>query len=216
MTVSETRVLIADEHAATRGGIRVVLEDEGFTICGEVTDARAAIETAVRERPDIALLEVEIPGSGIAAAEAIATQVPETAVVMLTASTADADLFDALRAGAAGYLLKGTDPARLSHALRGVLAGEAAIPRTLVARIITEFGERTRRRLALARRGIELTPREWEVLELLREGLTTGRMAERLFVSPVTVRRHVSSLLHKLEAPDRETAVRMLDHEPAP
>jgi len=201
---------------ATRAGIRVVLEDEGFTICGEVTDARAAIETAVRERPDIALLEVEIPGSGIAAAEAIATQVPETAVVMLTASTADADLFDALRAGAAGYLLKGTDSARLSHALRGVLAGEAAIPRTLVARIITEFGERTRRRLALARRGIELTPREWEVLELLREGLTTGRMAERLFVSPVTVRRHVSSLLHKLEAPDRETAVRMLDHEPAP
>lgn len=216
MTVSETRVLSAAEHAATRDGIRVVLEDEGFTVCSEVTDARAAIETAVRERPDIALLEVEIPGSGIAAAEAIATQVPETAVVMLTASTADADLFDALRAGAAGYLLKGTDPARLSHALRGVLAGEAAIPRTLVARIIVEFGERTRRRLALARRGIELTPREWEVLEVLREGLTTGRMAERLFVSPVTVRRHVSSLLRKLEAPDRETAVRMLDHEPAP
>ena len=211
MTTSRPRVLIADEHVATRAGIRGVLEDEGFTICSEVSDARMAIETALRERPDLALLDVNIPGSGIAAAEAIASRVPETAVVMLTASTTDADLFDALKAGAAGYLLKGTDPARLAHALRGVLAGEAAIPRTLVTRIIAEFGERTRRRLVMERRGIELTPREWDVLELLREGRTTGGMAERLFVSPVTVRRHVSTLLHKLDAPDRETAVRMLD-----
>lgn len=215
MTASQTRVLIADEQAATRAGIRAVLEDEGFTICSEATNAQGAVESAVRERPHIALLDVDIPGSGIAAAEQIATRVPETAVVMLTASTVDADLFDSLRAGAAGYLLKGTDPARLSHALRGVLAGEAAIPRTLVTRIIAEFGERTQRRLELTRRGIELTPREWEVLELLREGLTTGRMAERLFVSPVTVRRHVSTLLRKLEAPDREAAVRMLDDQVA-
>lgn len=215
MTASQTRVLIADEQAATRAGIRAVLEDEGFTICSEATNAQGAVETAVRERPHIALLDVDIPGSGIAAAEQIAARVPETAVVMLTASTVDADLFDSLRAGAAGYLLKGTDPARLSHALRGVLAGEAAIPRTLVTRIIAEFGERTQRRLELTRRGIELTPREWEVLELLREGLTTGRMAERLFVSPVTVRRHVSTLLRKLEAPDREAAVRMLDDQVA-
>jgi len=215
VTASQTRVLIADEQAATRAGIRAVLEDEGFTICSEATNAQGAVETAVRERPHIALLDVDIPGSGIAAAEQIATRVPETAVVMLTASTVDADLFDSLRAGAAGYLLKGTDPARLSHALRGVLAGEAAIPRTLVTRIIAEFGERTQRRLELTRRGIELTPREWEVLELLREGLTTGRMAERLFVSPVTVRRHVSTLLRKLEAPDREAAVRMLDDQVA-
>jgi len=215
VTASQTRVLIADEQAATRAGIRAVLEDEGFTICSEATNAQGAVESAVRERPHIALLDVDIPGSGIAAAEQIATRVPETAVVMLTASTVDADLFDSLRAGAAGYLLKGTDPARLSHALRGVLAGEAAIPRTLVTRIIAEFGERTQRRLELTRRGIELTPREWEVLELLREGLTTGRMAERLFVSPVTVRRHVSTLLRKLEAPDREAAVRMLDDQVA-
>lgn len=215
MTASQTRVLIADEQAATRAGIRAVLEDEGFTICSEAMNAQGAVETAVRERPHIALLDVDIPGSGIAAAEQIATRVPETAVVMLTASTVDADLFDSIRAGAAGYLLKGTDPARLSHALRGVLAGEAAIPRTLVTRIIAEFGERTQRRLELAWRGIELTPREWEVLELLREGLTTGRMAERLFVSPVTVRRHVSTLLRKLEAPDREAAVRMLDDQVA-
>jgi DNA-binding NarL/FixJ family response regulator len=215
VTASQTRVLIADEQAATRAGIRAVLEDEGFTICSEAMNAQGAVETAVRERPHIALLDVDIPGSGIAAAEQIATRVPETAVVMLTASTVDADLFDSLRAGAAGYLLKGTDPARLSHALRGVLAGEAAIPRTLVTRIIAEFGERTQRRLELAWRGIELTPREWEVLELLREGLTTGRMAERLFVSPVTVRRHVSTLLRKLEAPDREAAVRMLDDQVA-
>ncbi|MEJ7715444.1 MAG: response regulator transcription factor [Thermoleophilaceae bacterium] len=157
--------MIADEHAATRAGIRTVLEDAGFDICGEVTDAQAAVQTAARERPELALLDVDIPGSGIAAAEAITARVPETSVVMLTASTADADLFDALRAGAVGYLLKGTDSARLVHALRGVLAGEAAIPRTLVTRIVSEFGGRTRRHLTLARRGIELTPREGEVLE---------------------------------------------------
>jgi DNA-binding NarL/FixJ family response regulator len=187
-----------------------VLEAEGFTICSEATDAQSAIESASSERPDLALVDVELPGGAIAAAKAIAARVPETFVVMLNASTADRDLFDALRAGAVGYLLKGTDPAHLSLALRGVLAGEAAIPRALIPRIIGEFGERNRRQLALARRGVELTPREWEVLELLCDGLTTGQIAERLLLSSVTVRRHVSTLLRKSNAPDRRAAIRML------
>jgi DNA-binding NarL/FixJ family response regulator len=211
----EPRVLIGDEQAATRAGVRASLEGEGFLICSEVRDAQSAIATAIRERPDIALLDVDLPGSGIAAAKGIAGRVPETSVVMLTASADDGDLFDALRAGAAGYLLKDTDPARLSHALHGVLGGEAAIPRTLVTRIIAEFGERSQRRLTLARRGIDLTPREWEALEMLRSGLGTDQMAERMFLSPVTVRRHVSTLLRKLGARDRASAVGMLDEERA-
>jgi DNA-binding NarL/FixJ family response regulator len=106
--------------------------------------------------------------------------------------------------------LKDTDPERLPNALRGVLAGEAALPRDLVARLIDEFRDRGRRRLPLvAGRGVELTSREWEVLDLLAEELTTAEVAQRLFVSPVTVRRHISSIVEKLGAPDRAAAVRL-------
>jgi len=128
---------------------------------------------------------------------------------MLTVSRNDRDLFDSLRAGAAGYLLKDTDPARLPDALRGVMAGEAAVPRGLVARLIDEFRTRgTRRRLPLVgSRGVELTSREWEVLDQLAAGLTTAQIADRLRVSPVTVRRHISAILEKLAVPDRAGAV---------
>jgi DNA-binding NarL/FixJ family response regulator len=207
------RVLIADDHAPTRLGVRQSLEDGGFEVVAEVSDAAAAVRAAERERPDACVLDVHMPGSGINAAREIAQQLPEAAVVMLTVSRNDEDLFEALRAGAAGYLLKDTDPARLPHALHGVLAGEAALPRSLVTRLIDEYrGPGGRRRLPLrGRRGVELTSREWQVIELLRDGLSTAQIAERLSVSPVTVRRHVSSLLGKLDAPDRDAAVRMLD-----
>jgi DNA-binding NarL/FixJ family response regulator len=207
------RVLIADDHAPTRLGVRQSLEDGGFEVVAEVSDAAAAVRAAERERPDACVLDVHMPGSGIKAAREIAQQLPEAAVVMLTVSRNDEDLFEALRAGAAGYLLKDTDPARLPHALHGVLAGEAALPRSLVTRLIDEYrGPGRRRRLPLrGRRGVELTSREWQVIELLRDGLSTAQIAERLSLSPVTVRRHVSSLLGKLDAPDRDAAVRMLD-----
>jgi DNA-binding NarL/FixJ family response regulator len=207
------RVLIADDHAPTRLGVRQSLEAGGFEVVAEVSDAAAAVRAAERERPDACVLDVHMPGSGIKAAREIAQQLPEAAVVMLTVSRNDEDLFEALRAGAAGYLLKDTDPARLPHALHGVLAGEAALPRSLVTRLIDEYrGPGRRRRLPLrGRRGVELTSREWQVIELLRDGLSTAQIAERLSLSPVTVRRHVSSLLGKLDAPDRDAAVRMLD-----
>jgi DNA-binding NarL/FixJ family response regulator len=171
------------------------------------------VEAALREKPDIALLDVNMPGSGIKAAEAIVRALPETVVVMLTVSRDDDDLFAALRAGASGYLLKDTDPGRLPFALRGVLQGEAALPRGLVARLIEEFRTRgKRRRLPLMRqRGVELTEREWEVLELLHDGCSTADIADRLSISPVTVRRHVSEILKKLRVTSREEAVRLMD-----
>jgi DNA-binding NarL/FixJ family response regulator len=173
------------------------------------------VALAERERPDLCLLDVHMPGSGIRAASEIVERVPETAVVMLTVSRNDDDLFDALRAGAAGYLLKDTDPERLPHALRGVLAGEAAVPRALVTKVIDEFRTRGRRRRVplTGRRGVELSSREWEVLDLLREGRNTAEIAHRLFVSPVTVRRHVSAILRKLDVPDRAAAVELLEQE---
>jgi DNA-binding NarL/FixJ family response regulator len=124
------RVLIADHHPATRAGVRAVLEDDGFEVCAEAADAGAAVKAALRERPDLCLVDVQVPGNGIAATQAIVSSLPDTAVVMLSASHNDDDLFDAIRAGAVGYLPKGTRPERLPHALRGVLAGEAALPRT--------------------------------------------------------------------------------------
>jgi DNA-binding NarL/FixJ family response regulator len=207
------RIVVADDHTPTRFGVRAVLEADGFEVCAEAADAPSAVEAVLRERPDVCLLDVDIPGSGIAAAAEISSKRPETAVVMMTVATNEDDLFDALRAGAAGYLLKETNPARLPHALRGVMEGEAALSRTLVARVIEEFRERgQRKRLPLAhRRAVALTSREWEVLELLRHGLSTAEIAKRLFITPVTVRTHVASLLRKLDVPDREAAVRIAE-----
>jgi DNA-binding NarL/FixJ family response regulator len=205
--------VIADDHPPTRTGVRAALEaDGGFDVVADVGDANAAVETALAEQPDLCLLDIHMPGSGISAAHELTAKLPDTAVVMLTVSRNDADLFASLRAGAAGYLLKDTDPVRLPHALRGVIAGEAALPRTLVARVIDEFRSQGRRRVrVVGQRGAELTSREWEVLDLLRQGLPTSEIAARLYVSPVTVRRHISQILRKLRVKTREEAVRLLE-----
>ena len=205
------RVLIADDHPPTRAGVRAALEPE-FEICGEAASASEAVETALRTSPDVCILDVHMPGGGIAAAAEISSTLPSAAVVMLTISQHDDDLFDALKAGALGYLLKGTDPGRLPHALRGVLEGQAAVPRSLVARVIAEFRDQSaRRRLPLVgQRAVTLTNREWQVLDLLRDGLTTNDIATRLFISRVTVRTHVSSILRKLGVRDRQAAIRLV------
>jgi DNA-binding NarL/FixJ family response regulator len=209
--VSDLRVVIADDHAPMRAGVRLALHGHGFRVVGEAADAAGAIEAARREQPDVCLLDIHMPGSGITACAEIRSQLPETKVVMLTVSQNDADLFAALQAGAAGYLLKGMDTTRLPAALRGVLSGEAALPRTLVTKLIDEFRARGRHGGAGLVRPTEndLTSREWEVLDLMAEGLNTREMATRLFISDTTVRRHVGSILKKLEVADREEAVRV-------
>src|SRR5438093_4194050 len=153
------RVLIADDHPMARVGVRLALARGAFAACAEAEDADSAIDAAEREQPDICLLDIQMPGSGIHAAEEIGKRVPESAIVMLTVSRIDTDLFDALRAGATGYLLKDIDPTRLPFVLRRVLDGEAALPRHLVALVIDEFRERGRRGPLLKRRGVVLTDR---------------------------------------------------------
>ncbi len=212
--MNPVRVLVADDHPPTRADVREALEaDPRFVVCGEAPDAAAAVQMAVRKRPDVCLLDVRMPGSGIAAAWEITARLPTTKAVMLTVSAETRDLFAALRAGASGYLLKDIDPARLPHALAGVLAGEAAIPRTLVAQMTEHFRDRSPRRRSPATNvaDVQLTSREWEVLDLLRQGLTTGKIAERLVLSPVTVRTHVHGILRKLRVPDRDAAVRLFE-----
>lgn len=206
---TKMRVLIADDHVRTRAEVRRVLEESGrFEICTEVPDAPAAIEASRRDKPDICLLDIRMPGNGISATARIKAERPETAVVMLTVSRADDDLFDALRAGAKGYLLKGMSEDELPDALERVLAGEASLPGYLVARLIDEFRDREHHRVNLPEdRAVRLSPREWDVLELMRSGSTTAEIAERLFVSSTTVRSHVSAILRKLEVNNRAEVV---------
>ena len=205
------RVVIADDHVPLRAGVRSALEEGGFVVCAEASSGPAAVAAALRERPDVCLLDIHMPGGGIEAAAEIAAAVPETTVIMLTVSRSDADLFDALQAGARGYLLKDMDPGRLPDALRSALAGEAALPRALVAKLVDEFRGRGRKGLfgLPRRRPDDLTSREWEVLDCMSEGLSTRQIAERLFLSDVTVRRHVSAILRKLRVGSRDEAVRL-------
>lgn len=207
--MSAPRVLIADDHAPTRAGVRIALEHDGIAVCAEAASAPEAVKAAERERPDCCLLDVNMPGGGISAASMITFRLPDTVVLMLTVSRADDDLFESIRRGAVGYLLKDMDPTRLPVAVRAALAGEAVLPRALAARVLDEFRERPRARKLTAQPHGEpdLTRREWEVLEMLCEGAGTSEMAERLFLSPVTVRRHVGSILGKLHVSSRAEAV---------
>jgi DNA-binding NarL/FixJ family response regulator len=205
-------VLIADDHAPTRQDVRAALEEHPeLEVCADVGDAAAAIDAAVRLLPDVCLLDIRMPGGGIAAAWEITARLPDTRVVMFTVSREDDDLFDALKAGAAGYLLKDTDPERLPLALLDVVKGDAAIPRALVARLANEFRDRGPRRRALLGNDVNghLTSREWEVLELLRDGLSTGDISEKLCISQATARSHIAAILKKLRVPDRTAAIRL-------
>jgi DNA-binding NarL/FixJ family response regulator len=205
------RAVIVDDQPTMRASVRRLLERDGFTVCGEAADADGAAEAAFRERPDLCLIGVPIPGDVIWATSQIATAVPQTVVVLLTASEDCDDLVDAIRAGALGYLLKGITQERLASALRRVLAGEAAVPRKLVACLVRELQTQGRRRTIACEHGhADLTARETEVMELMCEGLSTGEIAERLVVSPVTVRRHTSEIVAKLGVDDREAAVALV------
>lgn len=203
------RVLIADDHPLVRDGVRDTLTESGVEVCAEAADAPGAVLAALRERPDVCLLDIDMPGNGIVAAQEIAERLPDTAVVMLTVSDDEHDLLAAVRAGAVGYLLKDSNPGRLAFALRGVVSGEAALPRRLMVRVLEHVraGEGRRRLGLLIPNAVTLTEREWEILELMHDEMSTRDVATRLSVSPVTVRRHLSSAVAKLGVADRGAAL---------
>jgi DNA-binding NarL/FixJ family response regulator len=210
--VKPLRVLIADDHAPTREDVRRALEgDERFSVYAEVADAVEAVQAALRGRPDVCLLDIRMPGSGLAAAWEIASRLPRVKIVMLTVSEGDNDIFAALRAGAHGYLLKTMNLKRLPDALHGVCVGEAAMPRALVARVLEQFhGREPRwRSLAADETGERLTSREWEVLELLAQGRSTAEIARRLVLSASAVRAHITSIVRKLAVADRAAATEL-------
>ena len=213
-SAGELTVVLADDQVVTRGGVRRVLEPYGLRVVAEAGNAADAIRAALEHRPDVCILAVRMPGNGIDAARQIRDVLAETKIVMLTASERDEDLFAALRAGADGYLLKTTASARLPHEIRAVVNGEAALSRKMTARLIREFRDRGRRRrlpLSVADRGVEVTAREFEVVESLRRRESTAEIAAHLGISEITVRRHISAIVRKLGTPNRRTAIELLE-----
>jgi DNA-binding NarL/FixJ family response regulator len=203
--LSDATVFVADAHTAFCTAAAVTLEAHGFRVCGTAHTAADAVNGCLATAPTFCLVDVDLPGGGVVAAGEIAHKMPATSVVVLATTERDADLFGSLAAGAAGYLLKDIAPERMAAALRGVLVGEAALPRTLVARLIGEFRDRLLRRRAGMT--VPLTPRECQVLELMGQGSTTTEIAIQLDVTPVTVRSHVSSLMRKLAVSTRKEAL---------
>jgi len=207
-------VLIAAERLPTRVGLRLALESEAR--CTEVADAQSAVDTAVRERPDVCLLGLDVSAQRLRAATEIAARVPSAAVILLTSRPDEEEFMAAVRAGATGYLTQSLDPARLPHVVRGALRGEPAVPRRFVSRLLEELKTRERRRsVEVAGKGrISLTAREWEVVELLLRAATTAEMADELGVAAVTVRRHLGSVERKLGVTTRAEVVELLNMQP--
>ncbi len=212
MRAAAPRVVIADDHEITRLGVRGSLSGAGFAIVGEARDRRSAVELVVAHRPDICLLDISMPGGGIEAAREICERAPGTLIVMLTVSRRVEDVLSAMRAGAVGYLPKDTAPESLPAALAGVLKGEAAVPRTLVGEMMGELRQPApapAQPLQVAQ--AQLSPREAQVLDLMRAGRSTIQIGRVLSLSPITVRRHISAVMAKLGVNDRDEAVRALD-----
>ena len=210
-----TTVLVADSRPRGRARRRAALEESGLEVCAEVANAADAVGVAGRQAPDICLIDAHLDDV-VAAAAGIKTRAPASRVV-IGGGTANGQVLDALAAGASGYLV-GRDPTRLAHVLERVRDGEVAIPRALVATLVSEYrrrGARARLAAELAARGVQLTSREWEVLELLGESYPTAEIARRLGVSPVTVRSHVASVVRKLGVADRDAARRVIAHTAA-
>ncbi|HEV8653584.1 MAG TPA: response regulator transcription factor [Actinomycetes bacterium] len=205
------RVVIADDQALLRLALRVLLETEDdITLVGEADDGRAAVELVRRTRPDVVLLDVRMPGTdGLHALRAIvaAPELAATRVIVLTTFELDEYVFEALRDGASGFLLKNTEPAELLRAVRVVADGASLLSPTVTRRVIDEFVARRARRPAPHPGLRALTEREREVVVLVAEGLANEEIAERLVISPATARTHVSRAMGKLGAHDRAQLV---------
>jgi DNA-binding NarL/FixJ family response regulator len=208
------RVLVADDHALVRHGFRSILASEDdIEVIDEARDGREAVAIATRDKPDVVLMDIRMPAlDGIEATRLITrdTSLPDTRVIVLTTFDLDEYVFGALRAGASGFLLKGVEPTVLVGAVRTVAAGDALLDPGATRRLIEAYSsgaaEQPLRETPLPD---DLTSREVELLTLVAVGLTNGEIAERLVISPLTVKSHVSRILMKMSARDRTQLVVM-------
>ena len=205
------KVVLADDQALVRAGFRLLLETEtGFEVCGEAADGAQAVELARQHRPDVVVMDIRMPGvDGLVATRQITADVELAGVKVLVLTTFDVDeyVFEALRSGASGFLLKDTEPVDLLHAIRVIAAGEALLAPTVTRRLIAEFASRPEHRRPDPAALRELTEREREVLALVAGGLSNEEIAEHLVISPATSRTHVSRIMTKLGARDRAQLV---------
>jgi DNA-binding NarL/FixJ family response regulator len=201
------RVLIADDHALFRDGLRSLLEAQGVDVVAEARNGREAIELARVHRPDVVLMDLAMPEmGGLDATRVLTAQEPSVAVVVLTASEDDADLFEAVKSGAQGFLPKDLEADRFFALLQGVSRGEPALTPGLARKLLGAFARPEAN--APARPADTLTEREREVLELLVQGVTSNRdLAARLFVSENTIKYHLRHILDKLHLQNRAQVI---------
>lgn len=206
------RVLIADDQALVRAGFKVLVDSSpDLEVVGEAADGREAVELADELHPDIILMDIRMPlMDGLEATRRILAREPDdeaSRILVLTTFDADEYVYEALRAGASGFLLKDTDPAQLLEAIRIVAQGDALLAPSITRRLIREFATRPEVRQAHPQQLGVLTERELEVMALVAQGMTNDEIAAKLFISPTTAKTHVSRVMMKLGARDRAQLV---------
>ena len=210
MADERIRLMIADDHELFRRGLRMVLEDEDdIEVIDEAGDGEAAVEMAREHAPDVVVMDVRMPGlTGIQAARRIKEEEPGTKILVLTISDEEDDLYEAIKAGANGYLLKEISIDEIAHAVRSVHSGQSLISPSMASKLLDEFSamikkEEQKEEVPAPR----LTPREMEVLEHVAQGMNNREIAKALFISENTVKNHVRNILEKLHLHSRMEAV---------
>ncbi|MBA3655213.1 MAG: response regulator transcription factor [Actinobacteria bacterium] len=204
------RVLIADDQPLYRRGLEVVLHtEEDIEVVGEAENGEEAITKAEELAPDVVLMDVRMPRvNGIEATQSIRDRVPTTKILMLTVSDEDSDLYEAIKAGASGYLLKEVSVEEVADSIRAVMQGESKITPSMASKLINEFSAMSKRADERERLPVPaLTARELEVLKLVAKGMSNREIADELFISENTVKNHVRNILEKLHLHSRMEAV---------
>lgn len=201
------KVLIVDDHALLRDGLVKILSlEEDLEIIGEAGKGEEAIELTRRLNPDVILMDINMPGmNGIEATKIIKKEFPKTGIIALTIHDDEEYIFELVRAGVSGYVLKDIQPERLISAIRDVAQGKSVIHPNITAKILGEFNRLAGRKSRLSS-CLELTIREMEVLELITKGMTNKDIAQALFISEKTVKNHVTNIFRKLDVKDRTQA----------